>query len=155
MNIPGTRTLSQKSLLNILSKDIAGLSSVVFGAIFGGKMDISATGPISPFDGKVMGFIPASAFRPTMIGFTVPSFFGSGPVLASIWLRSWPVPFWPSLGGEGFEDFEEPSFFADIRARSRVEYSAGVCRELTATRSNNSVRSLMRLRVFCSFSKNG
>jgi hypothetical protein len=46
---PGTRTLSQKLLLNMLSIDIIPpkLSSVVRFAIVGGKVVISATGPIS------------------------------------------------------------------------------------------------------------
>ena len=46
---PGTRTLSQKLLLSIVSIDtiLLKLSSVVGFAIVGGKVEISATGPIS------------------------------------------------------------------------------------------------------------
>lgn len=51
---PGTRTLSQNPVLKMLSIDnIPEVSSCgLFGAIVGGKVDISTTGPISLLDWK-------------------------------------------------------------------------------------------------------
>ena len=62
-NLPGTRTLSQKLALRMLSiVSIPKLSSCGIGAIVGGNVDMSATGPISLANWKsAKGSMPNSS----------------------------------------------------------------------------------------------
>lgn len=116
--LPGTRTLSQKLFDSMLSMDIIPLrpsSLEGFAAIVGGKVEISATGPISlsnwnSFNGSLTW--PFGKANPRFPNCTSPLS---------------PVSF-VSLGCMDAESLFEagPSILALIRARKNALYKAGV-----------------------------
>ena len=140
--------LSQKLLLRIFS--IVSEPIVVsdgFGAMVGGNVEISATGPISLSNWN--SFMYSCCPYPDMCC----------PKLPLAGVRD--PPCWPSLlcslSGEGcFSSLEGAgSNFAEIRARRKPLYKAGVCREFAARFSRVSATSLTRSTTLCSLSRKG
>ncbi len=137
-NPPGTSTLSQKSELRMLSIDIMLMSIPAgVGAIVGGNVEMSITGPISPVYAKFsstsadMRRLPLAC--PFICAANAAEGSASGPSPSS-WLA-------------------EPSVRELTSARRKQLYSAGVWSGPTATESNVFATSVTIAIVFCSWSK--
>ena len=147
-NLPGTSTLSQKLLLNIVSIDIIPLtlSSLMGFAIVGGKVEISATGPISLSNwNSWSGSVPT-----TLLG--TAGLNPKEPISASAFVPdSVCVAVVTSLllcwGAGGSRTV--------MRALSKLLYRAGVWCGSAATLSRVSATSLTSENVFCSLSRYG
>ena len=139
-DLPGTRTLSQKLALKMLSMvSMPKVSSVGMGAIVGGNVDMSATGPISLANWKSAngsGICPVPEWLP----------FPFAKLLEpcmSCAVCMWPFGVcdsWPSVG--------EGSVFALMRARRNMLYRAGVCNGPAAACSSVLATSFTREMIF-------
>jgi hypothetical protein len=134
--------LSQKPLLRMLSmvsEPIA--SSVGVGAIVGGNVDMSATGPISPSNWN--SFNVKVDLSPNPKGIVALNCGISGVAGAA-----------PEPRDTGFDSGAGVSRRADISARRNLLYSAGVCSGFAEMFSRTSATSLTSPIVCSSCSRN-